>query len=276
MPASTPQTDERRSSYDALAPFYERHWAGFFIDSAKRIFLDMLAGRIGAGSRVLDLCCGTGEFSAWLDSHGMWVVGIDHSAPMLRRASARVPDGQFYQADMARFRVPLNFSAVTCFYNSLNHALSLSELRHTFSSVHHHLKEGGWFLFDFVDEEGYQSSWDSDEVVRSEDRICELRYRYDWLKATALCHARIVEPGKRDVEVILRQRPFSIFEIEAELERAGFAVVLVRPVLDAIPARGRFAVLAQAIDTSEIPIFLQQRQLASTSFRGEPVLALRR
>ncbi|MFZ5997029.1 MAG: class I SAM-dependent methyltransferase [Nitrospirota bacterium] len=47
------------------------------------------------GSRLLDLCCGTGHLAQALVSCGFTVVGIDGSSGMLLYAKKRVPDGEF-------------------------------------------------------------------------------------------------------------------------------------------------------------------------------------
>jgi ubiquinone/menaquinone biosynthesis C-methylase UbiE len=50
---------------------------------------------------ALDAACGTGRHSAYLASLGHVVVGVDGSPEMLARARAKVPDGEFHEADLA-------------------------------------------------------------------------------------------------------------------------------------------------------------------------------
>jgi len=240
---------ENRDAYDALAPFYERHWGPRFFWSSTELFLDLLSHRVERGSRILDLCCGTGEFAGWLEAQGMCVTGVDNSARMLGSARTSVPRAQFYQADMRQFNLSERFDAVTCMYNSINQALTLRSLRGVLRSVHNHLSPGGWFLFDFVGQAGYRDSWDADEVVQLDDKVCELRYRYDAASEMALCLVSIkgVHGDGRKVDFELRQRPLEMSDLQTELTRKGFTVIAVHPVRNAMPTTGRYAVLARAV-----------------------------
>jgi len=49
---------------------------------------------------ALDAACGTGRHSAYLASLGHKVIGVDVSREMLEVARAKVPDGEFYEADL--------------------------------------------------------------------------------------------------------------------------------------------------------------------------------
>src|SRR6185436_16161570 len=126
--------------YDAMAPFYERHLGRRFFTSAKDLFRELLEHRVGAGSTVLDLCSGTGEFAEWLDARGMVVTGVDNSARMLRRAKAKAPGADFRRADMRAFELGCQFDVVTCFYNSMNQPLTMSSLREVLQTVRRHIR----------------------------------------------------------------------------------------------------------------------------------------
>jgi ubiquinone/menaquinone biosynthesis C-methylase UbiE len=56
---------------------------------------DWLLHRVRPGDRVLDLGCGTGEFTAALAAHGAHPLGVDVVAEPLRRARARHPELEF-------------------------------------------------------------------------------------------------------------------------------------------------------------------------------------
>jgi SAM-dependent methyltransferase len=237
---------ESADAYNAMAPFYERHWGTMFLGSAKRLFSDFLR-HIEPGASALDLCCGTGEFAEWLDTRGLRVTGVDHSVEMLACARAKVRWAQFYKADMRAFNLPIQFDVATCFYNSINQALTLADLGRVLRSVRRHLCVGGWFLFDFVEEDGYIDSWETDEVVHLGDRLCQVRYRYDPVRGLAFGHVTIGEASnERQHEFVIRQRPFKLLTLRIELENADFTVESVSFVHNAFPPLGRRAVLARA------------------------------
>jgi ubiquinone/menaquinone biosynthesis C-methylase UbiE len=60
-------------------------------DGREKAVLDWLLERVPRANSVLEIGCGTGHFSRWLNRRGWAVVGLDLSAPML--AQARVLDG---------------------------------------------------------------------------------------------------------------------------------------------------------------------------------------
>jgi 2-polyprenyl-3-methyl-5-hydroxy-6-metoxy-1,4-benzoquinol methylase len=59
---------------------------------------DFLLGRVSPGTRVLDLGCGLGEFTASLVAQGADAVGCDVAEEALRRARARHPGIEFVQS----------------------------------------------------------------------------------------------------------------------------------------------------------------------------------
>jgi ubiquinone/menaquinone biosynthesis C-methylase UbiE len=56
------------------------------------------------GSRVLELGCGPGDFTAAMTARGAVVHGVDASPAMLRVARRRVPSASFEQADVLAFK----------------------------------------------------------------------------------------------------------------------------------------------------------------------------
>ena len=54
---------------------------------------------------ALDAACGTGRHTAYLAEIGHKVIGVDASPEMLARAREKVPEGEFYEADV--YELPL-------------------------------------------------------------------------------------------------------------------------------------------------------------------------
>src|SRR5262245_53920203 len=79
-------------AYDCLAPVYAESNHGAMPVDLERLAASIVA-RVGPGSSIVDLGCGTGRDLAWFEAHGLRVVGIDRSAVMLEhaRAAARAP-----------------------------------------------------------------------------------------------------------------------------------------------------------------------------------------
>jgi SAM-dependent methyltransferase len=203
------------------------------------------------GAHVLDLCCGAGHFTAWLEERGYRATGVDASRSMLVLAAAKTRKATFVQADMSRFELPDVCDAAVCFYNSLNQALTPAQLRDTLCSVRRHLREGGVFLFDFVAAEGYEETWNGGESVTCGDRTCTVRYDYHAEQQIAVCRIDV----KSHVDYALDQpsrefyqRPWSLTDLTVELTAAGFRIQSVeRAQGPADPPDGRTAIAAIAI-----------------------------
>lgn len=112
-----------RAMFDGIAPRYDllNRLVSLGLDQRwRRRLVDLC--EISAGSRCLDLCCGTGDVTRELARRGASAVGLDASARMLAVASARL--GQeivFVQGDALCLPFPNNtFDAITIAFGNRN------------------------------------------------------------------------------------------------------------------------------------------------------------
>ena len=145
--------------YDVFASVYGHFFGPQALPATLEALSPLLLDQLPPGSRILDLCCGTGELTPALLNRGYSVEGIDNSAQMLRLARARAPQACFQQADMRSFDCPPQYQAVICAYNSVPHITSLVDLVRVFQSVRRALAPGGTFVFDLYSEEAYIERW---------------------------------------------------------------------------------------------------------------------
>jgi demethylmenaquinone methyltransferase/2-methoxy-6-polyprenyl-1,4-benzoquinol methylase len=116
-PEALPHGDEKvqavRSMFDAIAPRYDlvnrvmtfRMDVGWRRRTVRRL-------RLGPGSLVLDLACGTGDFCRELRAHDLVPIGVDLSLGMLAAGMSGAP---LAQADILRLPVPDgSVDGVTC------------------------------------------------------------------------------------------------------------------------------------------------------------------
>ncbi|MFD7924196.1 class I SAM-dependent methyltransferase [Streptomyces sp. NPDC059740] len=111
-----------------------------------------LSHTLPAGSRVLDVGCGTGFPTArQLVDAGLEVVGVDLSATMVARARENVPEAEFHQLDLADLRDGRlgHFDAVAAFFSLL--MLPRTEIPHALRMLHGHLRPGGLLALALVE-----------------------------------------------------------------------------------------------------------------------------
>ncbi|MGW8551583.1 class I SAM-dependent DNA methyltransferase [Streptomyces tubercidicus] len=114
-----------------------------------------LADTLPAGSRVLDLGCGTGLPSArQLVDSGHRVVGIDLSPSMIRLARQNVPDADFHRLDIADLRSGRlggtgSFDGIAAFFSLL--MLPRAEIPYALGMLHDLLRPEGLLALSMVE-----------------------------------------------------------------------------------------------------------------------------
>ena len=90
-------SEETIRTYDDTAADFAERWFDMRLPESMARF----AGRLGPGSRVLDVGCGPGRDAAWLAELGFDAGGVDLSYGMLQEGLARGVQAPLIQADMA-------------------------------------------------------------------------------------------------------------------------------------------------------------------------------
>jgi demethylmenaquinone methyltransferase/2-methoxy-6-polyprenyl-1,4-benzoquinol methylase len=137
-----PEGDDKvravRSMFDTIAPRYDmvNRVMTFRMDVGWRR-RTVRAVRLGPGSRVADLACGTGDLCRELVAQDLVPVGFDLSYGMLANARTDVP---LAQADILRLPVPdASLDGATCGFALRN----LVELRAFFDELARVVRPGG-------------------------------------------------------------------------------------------------------------------------------------
>ncbi len=139
--------------YDRFAQVYSRgaysNYTRWILEKIPSLLENFALPKSG---RLLDLACGEGTFLAGMAASGWQVSGVDQSPAMLSFASQKFDTAAaplcLIHGDMRELHFDNEFDLVTCWYDSLNYLLKLSELKAVFAGVFNALKPGGAFLFD--------------------------------------------------------------------------------------------------------------------------------
>lgn len=99
------------------------------------------------GRDLLDVACGTGLHDQYLVQ---WyrLEGVDLSAAQLAVARRRLPEVNFYQADMLNFDLGRRYHAVTCLFSAIGHIIGYGNLERAMARMAMHLHPGGVMLVE--------------------------------------------------------------------------------------------------------------------------------
>lgn len=215
--------------YDDFAWFYNKHW-GPYANKAIQILDTLLLAKLPHNSRILDLCCGTGQLAGLLTERKYRVTGIDISREMLAFAMINAPAAQLILADARDFTLAQVFDGVISTYDSLNHILNLDELVAVLNSVYAVLEDGGIFTFDVNTEEGYLNHWqDCTFHIIEDDHACIVQSIYDESDKMAQFKATIFRKinGWQRSDITLLQRCYAESQILDLLSAVGFKTIQV-------------------------------------------------
>lgn len=123
-------------------------------DQKQRIYavhraLNAAGVKLGASSRVLDLGCGTGDFSAEFAGTGASLVGVDISAPLISKTRERFknnPKVSFEASALQVFPIKENYFDLVASVTVLQHLTVESELQQVASGIARGLRSGGTVL----------------------------------------------------------------------------------------------------------------------------------
>ncbi len=175
---------ERNREYDPFAGIYNQYWGEDYRDEVAPVVQHLLLSRIAPRTTVLDVCCGTGQFTQTVRELGYAVAGMDASGEMIHYARQNAPGVKFTVADVREFWLGRTFAAAYCVYESLNHVPDIAGLAMAFACIRRHLKPGAPFLFDLNRTEAYILYWNNSDSIVEEDRVCVMRSEFDEVTKT--------------------------------------------------------------------------------------------
>lgn len=122
-------------------------------DSEAQAFLSRLLNRVHlpVPSRVLDLACGKGRHSRYLNSCGHDVTGVDLSPENIRYCRQYENERlHFYEHDMRNVIRVRYFDAVFNLFTSFGYFERKAENEKVIKAVSSSLRTGGYFIIDFL------------------------------------------------------------------------------------------------------------------------------
>ncbi|MEM8674914.1 MAG: class I SAM-dependent methyltransferase [Cyanobacteria bacterium P01_G01_bin.67] len=166
------------TEYDTWAWLYDLTMGSTYGTTQLKTIEKILLPILSKPCHILDLCCGTGQLAVSLSLKGYKVTGIDNSVQMLQyaRKNSRHQGSitNFVLGDARNFSTNNPVDAVISTSASLNHIMSLEDLKKVFLRVNESLVGGGVFFFD-VNHHGQMQKWWSGNLAEG-----EIKPNYAW------------------------------------------------------------------------------------------------
>ena len=134
------------------SPYYHKLYKNRDVNEAK-FFLDNLIKYLkpDPDSIMMDLACGKGRHSIYLNEKGFNVVGLDLQESNIKEANQYANDKlNFYQHDMRRIFANGRFDYVFNLFTSFGYFDTYNENQETIKSIANSMKVKGKFVLDFL------------------------------------------------------------------------------------------------------------------------------
>jgi SAM-dependent methyltransferase len=204
-------------------------------------FIENIFGK-SKPKKILEVGCGTGNYTKILLEREYEVTAVDISADMLEIASEKcVYKCKFIKGDIRTVSIDEKFDACIAMFAVMGYITENSDISKALNNIHRHLKPNGIFIFDVWNglavlrllPEQRIKEVENDEIkiirsavpnLRAFDHICEVNYKLLILNKEESTVNEINE--KHIVRFYFPQ------EIKYYLEDAGFEVLKICPFLD--------------------------------------------
>jgi len=188
---------------------------------------------------VLEYGVGTGRIALPIAESGVDVVGIDHSAAMLRALRGKLRSRpqlrgkvEVHRGDMRRVGLDRRFGLVIAPFNTVLHLYTNDDVERFFARVRQHLLPSGRFVFDFSvprarDLAADPERWYRAGRVRHPELGTSVRYseRFHYAPLTQILSTWMRFEGESEAqshEILLTHRQFFPREMEQVLRSNGF------------------------------------------------------
>jgi ubiquinone/menaquinone biosynthesis C-methylase UbiE len=131
-------------------------------------------------SLMLDLCCGTGEFTRLFSKSGISMIGVDISPEMLSEATSRDCENLYLCQNAAELDLYGTVDGAVCMLDSLNHITDYGDFKKALEKVSLFLEKDRLFIFDMNTPYKHESVLANNTfVIENEEVYCVWQNEYD-------------------------------------------------------------------------------------------------
>ena len=203
-------------------------------------FVEEVFSAYGKPKSVLEVGCGTGNYTRILCQRGYEVWGLDFSEKMLYAAKKKC-ECVFHVGDARSFSLNKKFDACVSLFAVMGYMNADSDVKSALQNIRDHLADGGLFVFDVWNGLAVMHTLPETRVKEVENDDCKvIRVARPTLKPqNHLCVVNYAYSVLNKKTQLLSEsseshcvRYFFPQEIRVFLEQAGFEVLKICPFLD--------------------------------------------
>ena len=184
---------------------------------------------------LLDLACGTGEFSVAFAMKGVEVIGVDMSEDMLAVAREKTADNGLDILYLCQKAEELDLygtvDGAICCLDSLNHITDINKLSKAVKRVSLFMEEGSLFIFALNTEYKHRNILGNNTFVMDEEEVyCVWQNRFDEKRLiTDINLDFFLEDGDTYIRSSesFKERAYTKEQIEGILNKAGLEIQAV-------------------------------------------------
>jgi len=161
--------------YAKMAYYYDTIYSTILDYEKQTRFLEKIIKRQlrKRARNILDIACGTGNYTFVFAKHGYKATGIDVSPAMFsvaRKKLGTAENPRFYKMDMRKIRLDQRFDIATVLFGGFGYLEKEVEVGQFFGSVSRRLVRGGLLLFEFWQNSAIAPSATGVSGMKSWDR----------------------------------------------------------------------------------------------------------
>ncbi len=228
-------------SYNAFSEFYDELMADAKYSERTEYILNLFKKFGGTPTLLLDLGCGSGEFTARFSKMGIETIGADPSEDMLNIARQKLPGGLFLNQSGEELDLYGTVDGAVSLMDSLNHITDYKELCRTISRVSLFLEPERLFIFDLNTEYKHREILGNNAFVFETEKLmcCWQNFTDEALKTDIYLDffAENSDGLYRRESDEFSEKAYSPAEMEEALKNAGLEILAIYDDLSENPPK---------------------------------------
>lgn len=197
-----------------------------FQDAENLVSLILNVWNIKINSSILDLACGAGRHSIIFAKKGFDVTGVDLSRKLLSIAKENCRNENlkidFIRGDLRNFLTAKKFDLITNLFTSFGYFINDDDNYRIFQSAKEHLKNNGFFVFDYFNKQFLEKNLNSNSSENWNDLIINQNRK---IIGKRIVKQISITKNNHTKEFIESVRLFSSTELLEKLNEFGFTIL---------------------------------------------------